>query len=116
MTAHAWHVGGWSRHFPLPREVRIGNQHWTVFCNETCADDGRSVVLLWLLSGPYERHRTVRIRLDADRLLSGAYDAERAAELVRRWLPSSDRDEVFELSGRDLLRPGQLPRPSDDEV
>lgn len=116
MTAHAWDTNGLSRHFPRPREVRIGNQQWTVFSHESADRDGRAVVLRWLLSGPYARHRTVLVRLDITRLLAGAYDAERAADLVRRWLPSSDRDEVLEISGRDLLRAGQLPGPADDEV
>ena len=116
MKARTGTMGSLARYLPMPRGFRVGNQHWAVSCQEIDADSGGGAVLLWVLSGPHERQRTVRMRLDLERLLAGGYDAGRAAELVRQWLPYSDRDEVLEISGRDLLRAGQLPRPSDDEV
>lgn len=91
-------------YFRMPREIRIGNQPWSISCVEVDADQDGSVVLLWLLSGPYDRHRAVRMRLHPGTLIAHGYDAGRAAELMRQWLPSSDRDEVLEISGEELLR------------
>lgn len=91
--------------FPLPRTISIGDQRWRITVSVVIASHEEGVSVRLLLSGPYERHRRARLDLDEGRLLAKGYDPARAVGAITAWLPNSDEDDVFELSGRDLALP-----------
>ena len=94
---------------PLPRTISIGDQRWTITVSAVITSSEECVSVRLLLSGPYERSRRARLDLDERTLLAKAYDPDRAVGAITAWLPHSDEDDVFELSGKDLaLSP---PRP-----
>ena len=75
--------------------ILVGNQQWVASVTSITASDGRALVSIGL-SGPHERRRAVRVRLDADRLEADGTVAT-VLERISAWLPHSDTGDILEL-------------------
>lgn len=86
----------------LPPSVEIGDQRWLLLIAGVSAPSEDCVTVRVLLSGPYGRHRRVRLDLRERVLRNQGYDGARAAEAIVAWLPNSDEHDVLELTPREL--------------
>lgn len=75
--------------------ILVGNQQWVANVTSITASDGRALVSI-NLSGPHERRRSVRVRLDASRLEADE-TVPSVLERIATWLPHSDTGDVLEL-------------------
>ena len=99
--------------FPLPRSIAVGSQRWTLSTSALAFGAGGIVRITLLLSGPYSRFRRVRLALDGDALLEGAYDSAGAVRAIEAWLPYSDADEILEIDADALAAVAHFAGPAD---